>query len=341
MNSNLINRIRDNEKFRRFVLPITDLQLIRDAMLFIRRDGLIIFSEGYCHPDGKLVGNIIYAPDPEGAKTIFGEPYASVIKSPAVGGEEEGWVDYADQLELYRQLAPESQKNKPPFALYKCVFNLDEMIGYVDHRRSLKVARGLKPEIDDSMNKIAGMLDIDVSNIGCTGSMALGNLKTAHDFDLVFYGTVAEGWHIVNQIYEITKDKRRQVWEYGMFWAIRFFDDWGNLICPFFSYLDASEIPLSDFTMETLKTDSLMTGTVDDDTHTFYMPTVLGMKNVIVDGERSSGDISLILYHGGLRGEYRKGDQVRATGQLVRVSTLQKTFDAFLCTHLNQSEKIS
>lgn len=339
MKSDFYRQVREDERFRQFVLPLEKLDRIRDAMLFVRRDGLIVFSEGYCHPAGKLIGNIIYAPDPEGTKIIFGRPYRSVIKHKPEGEGEEGWVDYAEQVEIYRRLAPESQADKPVFARYKCVFDLAEMIGFVDHRRSLLAAGRLKPEIADSMKKIAGLLGIPAGNIGCTGSLALGNLKTAHDFDLVFYGTVAEGWHVVNQIYEITQDPARQVWEYGMFWAIRFYDDWGNLICPFFSYLDPAEIPLPEFTMEPLGPDTVLTGTITDDTHTFYMPSVLGLAEAaLVDG--SPAPEKLILYHGGLRGEYRRGDRVEAAGTPVLVSTPSGAYRAFLCTHLNQSRKL-
>jgi len=332
------SRVREDPRFREFVLPLEKLDTIRDAMLFIRRDGLIVFSEGYCHQGNNLIGNIIYAPDPEGSKTIFGMPYASVIKHKTEDDEED-WVDYAEQLQLYRELAPESQKDKPIYAHYKCRFNLDEMIGFVDHRRSLATARRMKPEIDDSMHKLAGMLGIEVDNIGCTGSLALGNLKTAHDFDLVFYGTLTQNWDIVNQIYEITKIPERQVWEYGMFWAIRFYDDWGNLICPFFSYLDPAEIPLRDFTMTALGEEDVLTATISDDSHTFYMPSVLGLEAA----ETAKSDCrprQLILYHGGLRGEYRRGDRVEARGIPVRVALAEASYPAFLCTHLNQSRKL-
>lgn len=338
-NTGFYSRVRADDRFREFVLPMNRLETIRDAMLFIRRDGLVIFSEGYCHPRGKLVGNIIYAPDPAGTKQIFGLPYTSVIKHKTAGNGEESWVDYSDQLEIYRRLAPEAQADKPVFARYKCLFDLEEMVGFVDHRRSLAAARRLKPEIDDSMGKIAGMLGIEVDNIGCTGSMALGNLETAHDFDLVFYGTVREGWKIVDQIYEITKDPKRQVWEYGMFWAIRFYDDWGNLICPFFSYLDPAEIPLPAFEMEALGPDSVLTATVGDDTHTFYMPSVLGLEGAAVAGSYPVPE-TLVLYHGGLRGEYRRGDRIEARGTPVEIKTPERSYPAFLCTHLNQSRKL-
>lgn len=339
MDTNFFDNIKDNENFNDFVLPMEKLDLIRDGMLFIRKDGLIVFSEGYFHPPGKLIANIIYLPDPEGTKEIFGQPYRSIIKKKGADGEEE-WIDYRKQLEIYRELAPESQSNKPLFAEFKCQFELSEMIGFVDHRLSLKKARKLSPEIDDSIRKVAGMLGISPETIGCTGSLALGNLKTAHDFDLVFYGSTEEGWKIVNQIYEIVKNPDRQVFEMGMLWAIRFYDDWGNMICPFFSYADLSKIPLREFEMELEKTEIELKGQVVDDTHTFYMPSVLKLEQVELPGYPELKTLTLILYHGGLRGEYCKGDRVKARGKLVEVKTPARSFPALLCTNLTDTEKL-
>jgi predicted nucleotidyltransferase len=337
---NFYRTVRDNRKFQEFVLPMEELKTIRDAMLFVRQDGLIVFSEGYFHPPGQLIANIIYVPDPEGKKSIFGRPYRSLIKKKGAGGEDE-WIDYEDQIALYREIAPESQINKPLFAEYKCRFELAEMIGFVDHRRSLEKARRLSAEIDDSMRKVAGMLGIGVETIGATGSMALGNLDTAHDFDLVFYGTTARHWEIVERIYRIVEDPARQVFEMGMLWAIRFYDDWGNMICPFFSYLNPEEIPLKEFSLKLQQEEARLTAGVSDDTHTFYMPSLLELGEVELPGRPDLRTLTLILYHGGLRGEYRKGDRIRAAGKLVEVRTPDRRFPALLCTNLTDTEKIA
>lgn len=339
MNKNILERVSRNDKFRNFVLPMENLDSIRDAMLFVHKTGMILFSEGYFHPTGKLICNIIYIPDPKGEKEIFGIPYSSIIKSEIEDGEEE-WINYENQLLKYRQLAPEAQLNKPPFAKYKCQFELKDLVGFVDHRRSLKIARELSPEIDDSIRKVAGMLNISPDAIGVTGSLALGNLKTAHDFDLVFYGNAAEGWKIVNQIYDIVRDPSRQVFEMGMLWAIRFYDDWGNMICPFFSYTDLKEAPLKDFSMTVEEEGIELAGTVIDDRHTFYMPSVLKMNEVSFSRHPEIKDITLILYHGGLRGEYKRGDRVKARGDLVRITTPDNFYLGILSTNLVETEKV-
>lgn len=332
------DRVKNNDKFRDFVLPMKELGFIRDATIFIHKTGLLLFSEGYHHPAGKLIGNIIYAPAPEGEKEIFGLPYRSVIKQEEDG--EEIWINYESQLEIYRELAPEAQIGKPPYARFKCQFDLADLIGFVDHRRSLKKARSLSPEIDDAIRNVAGMLKIHPDTIGVTGSLSLGNLKTAHDFDLVFYGTVTEAWDIVNQIYRIVEDPKRQVFEMGMLWAIRFYDDWGNMICPFFSYTDLDEIPLKDFTMKVEEKEIEVTGTVINDRHTFYMPSVLTLAKTEVPGRKDLSELPLILYHGGLRGEYKVGDRIRIQGNLVQVTTPKESYSALLSTNLTETEKI-
>lgn len=331
-------QVKDNGKFRDFVLPMEELSRIRDATIFIHKSGLLLFSEGYCHPPGKLIGNIIYIPDPEGKKEIFGLPYRSIIKKDQDG--EEAWINYESQLEIYRELAPESQVGKPPYARFKCQFDLADLVGFVDHRRSLKKARSLSPEIDEAIRNVAGMLKVRPETIGVTGSLSLGNLKTAHDFDLVFYGTVEESWKIVSQIYRIVEDPKRRVFEMGMLWAIRFYDDWGNMICPFFSYTDPAEIPLQDFSMAVEEAGLEIEGTVVNDRHTFYMPSVLGLAEARVPGREDLSELDLILYHGGLRGEYKVGDRVRARGDLVRVEGPEKSYPAFLCTNLTETGKV-
>ncbi len=335
----IITKLRRHPDWGEFVFPLDRLDIIRDAVIFIRRDGLIVFSEGYCHPPGQLIGNIVYEPHPEGSKTFFGQGFRSVIKRKA--GEEDEWIDYREQIEIYRRLAPESQIDKPLFADYKCRFPLDEMAGFVDHRHSLRQARLKSAAVDDSMNKIAGMLKIPVETIGATGSMALGNLESAHDFDLVFYGTTAEHRALVDRIYGILEDPKRRVFEMGMHWAIRFYDDWGNMICPFFSYSDPAEIPLfkADFS---LRRDGVeFRGRVTDDRHSFYMPSLLELEDVRLEGAQAPDRLTLILYHGGLRGEYRRGDRVRGKAKLADVTVPGKTFPALLSDHLLDTEKIS
>jgi predicted nucleotidyltransferase len=338
-NRGLMEGVRSHPDFRDFVLPIAKLGDVRDATFFLRNDGLLAFSEGYHHPDGRLIGNIIYVPDEKGTKNFFGAPYASVIKK--YGGPEEEWVTFKEQLKIYRDIDQSTQNGKPVFAENKCVFDIDDFIGFVPPLRSLKIIRERSPEIDGVMRKTAALLDIDVDKIGCTGSMAFGNMESVHDFDLVFYGTAAKMREIVGRIYDIVKEPKRQVFEMGMLWAIRFYDDGGNMICPFFSYEDISEIPLPEFELEVVEKDVIAEVTVKDDTHTGFMPTYLPLEKTEIRGHGSLRDPVLIIYHGGKRGEYRKGDRVKARGYLAGVTVPgKKKFDSILVTDMEHTEKL-
>jgi hypothetical protein len=338
-NKELMDAVTRHPDFRDFVVPISKLDGIRDANFFLRRDGLLAFSEGYFHPDGKLIANIIYIPDPSGPKRFFGIPYGSIIKQYGEG-EEEKWVNFQEQLKIYREIDPSTQTGKPVFAENKCVFNLDDFIGYIPPLRSLEIVRSRAPQIDKTVREIGALLGIDHDKIGCTGSMSFGNIGAAHDFDLVFYGEVAPLRRVLSAIYEIVKDPKRQVFEMGMLWAIRFYDNAGNMICPFFSYDNPSEIPLPEFTLELRARDVEAAVTVGNDDHTGFMPSFLPLSEACpADGGVAKPTV-LVIYHGGKRGEYRNGDRVRVRGHSVRVKTAHNEFDAVLVTDMDNTEKI-
>ena len=337
-NRELVARLKTHPDFRDFVVPIGDLGEIRDATFFLRDDGLFAFSEGYWHPEGKLIGNIIYIPDPAGTKNFFGMNFASVIKRK--GKEDDEWITFQEQLEIYRRIDSSTQVDKPIFAENKCLFNLDEFIGYVPPLRSLELVRSRIPEIDRTIHNVAELLRIAPDSIGCTGSMAFGNVAEAHDLDLVFYGTLAESRGIISRIYEITKEPRRRVFEMGMHWPIRFYDDGGNMICPFFAYTDLTEIPLPRFDYEVVAKDAEAVATIARDDHTGFMPTFLSLADARVNGNELPGAPALIIYHGGKRGEYLKGDRVKARGYHIRIRTPKKEFEAILVTDMGNTEKI-
>ncbi len=332
-----MERMRSNPDFKDFVVPLDKLDEIRDATFFLRNDGLLAFSEGYYHPKGKLIGNIIYIPDTKGKKNFFGTSYASIIKR--WGQAEEEWITFQEQLAMYKRIDPTTQVGKPVFAENKCIFDITDFIGCVPPLRSLRMVRERSTEIDRVIRNIAEFFNVNPDTIGCTGSMAFGNIANAHDFDLVFYGTAAEMRRIVSKIYELVKDPKRQVFEMGMRWAIRFYDDEGNMICPFFSYSRPEEIPLPDIDLEVIERDVTAVVTVKDDTHTGFMPTYLPLAEARVGSGRQLKDPALVIYHGGKRGEYRRGDRVKAEGYLTRMNARGETFEAILVTDMDKTDK--
>lgn len=337
-NRELMEEVASDADFRDFIVGMDRLDEAGDATFFMRNDGLLAFSEGYCHPPGSLIGNIVYIPDEDGTKTIFGKRYGSIIKR--YGDDEDEWIPFREQIEIYRRIDPGIHFDKPPYAEHKCRFNIGDFIGWAPPKRSLAKVRERLPGIDKSILAISEKFEIDPLSIGCTGSISLGNLKNIHDLDLIFYGSAKSNRRIVDRIYEITRDPSRQVVEMGMLWAIRFYDDDGNVICPFFCYADREEAPLADFTMEVEKEACNYTGRVCDDLHNSYMPSILHLEDVESGDSSSFREIMLIIYHGGSKGEYICGDRLGIRGKLVRVRTGEKRFPAILVTDMGDTWKL-
>lgn len=337
-NDSLMNEFSTDPKFQEFVVPMSKLERIDDATFFVRNDGMLVFSEGYYHPKGQLLGNIIYVPDEKGRKQIFGTPYSSVIKEYDEDGEEQ-WIPFDRQLEKYFALDPSLNIARPPYGEFKLLFNLDDFVGFVPNFRSMQVIRKHSTLIDGHIMDLANLMDMNPEDIGCTGSMSVGNFEDPHDYDLVFRGDLDEVCEMIDRIYRITEEKERQVWEYGVRWAIRFYDDNRNMICPFFRYRDWEDVPLKDFALEVTDEDREIEATVEDDTHSAYMPTILPLTEVA--GENLPEKMHLLIYNGGLRGEYRQGDRISARGRLTKV-TLNDTgavLNALLITNLGNSKK--
>jgi len=57
-------------------------------------------------------------------------------------------------------------------------------------------------------------------------------------------------------------------------------------------------------------------GTVSDNRHSLYVPVVLTLSNVYIDGKKT-GDIDLIIYDGAVRGEFKEGLRLHIRGRLV------------------------
>ena len=337
-NRELVKTMRAHRDFRDFTMGMDRLEEVGDATFFVRNDGLLAFSEGYCHPRGSLIGNIIYIPDAHGSKTIFGARYGSLIKR--YGDTDDVWIPFREQIGIYREIDPGLHMDKPPYAEYKCLFDLGDFIGWAPPRRSLMKVRERLPAAERAIADIARMFDIDPASIGCTGSIALGNLKEIHDLDLIFYGSARANREIIEKIYDITRDPSRQVIEMGMKWAIRFYDDNGNVICPFFAYSERDEIPLFDFTMEVEKEECRYTARVSDDLHNSYMPSILRLEDAESDDSPSFEDIMLVIYHGGTKGEYRKGDRMGIRGKLVWIDQGKDRFPAILATDMEDTWKL-
>ncbi len=313
---------------------------IRDAEFFVRHDGLIVNAEGWSHPTPYLVGEVLYAPDVKGNKEIFGQKYRKVSLYPGTYTP----VPYAQRTEVLREYDPElvdSQAGNPYFARYKQLFPRADFIAHLPAKQTLhKVLTEMAmpgDEILADLEDAERLLGINMSqlSIGLTGAPLLGNIRGYHDLDLVFQGTVEENIAIAKTMRDLVKyEPHRRLTEGGKGWNIRFFNDRQKLMCNFFTYKYAEDAPLVQFEMDVIEDGVTVEGTVSDDLHTVYTPSILGLKDVRFTqlsnqpvNERYN-DLPVVIYHTATRGECFEEDMITATGALVQITTPQDSYEA-------------
>ncbi|MCX6339048.1 MAG: hypothetical protein NTX71_03905 [Candidatus Aureabacteria bacterium] len=362
----IMTRMKRHEKFSDFFVPIDEQTEFRDATYFLRGDAAFIFSEGYCHaPDRPLkerrvVSHIVFVPQRGEVpaytkKKLFGQEYENITKG--IMNTQPLHMFYPLQLKRYLEIDPSLDVEKPAYARYKALIPVDSLLGYFPHRNSLQAifaraggddsARRIKGAIEAS----AGLLGISPEQFGISGSLSLGTYENPHDLDVVIYASVKEVRRIVDFLYRLTAtDEKRKVFEFGKYWPIRYWEWVGGdklMFCPFFSYIDLDECPLRDFTCEEIGGVTLE-GRVADHTHNAYNPTVLGLEKVALDGKNRSGQLRLILYHGGERGDYVEGDRIAGKGTHVLIRTFKGTgaarrqsdeYEAVLTTNIGDVHK--
>lgn len=331
----IVEQLRRNDLFLALTVPIDhqNFPIIRDAEFYIRKDGLIINAEGWHHPDGKLIGEELYAPDQDGDKVIFGQRYRKVTLYP----ETYAPVPYAKRAEVLRRCDPNLDQtgSNPYYARYKQIFDRSDFVAYLPNREVLKKITDTLGQPEDSLiadiQDVQKLLGIDLTDVplGVTGGSLLGNFIGFHDFDLVFQGSLEQNLKVAKAMKDLVRrETHRRIIEGGKGWNIRFYNDRGTFMCNFFSYGNPEDAPLKDFEMEVLVPDLVIEGSVNDDTHSMYTPTVLGLEHVkvlrVADQEmdiEAPEPIQLIAYHTATRGECFAGDKVKARGALVNVKT--------------------
>ena len=328
-----------DEVMEKFLVPMEKFAgPVMDSTYFLRRDGSFVFAEGYCHPRGAFWGMIIKYPLPGGHLNIFGRQYGWTHREHVDG--ELRIVPYARQLENQFKVAPELkalQGDKPPFARDFVRFPLSDFQGYFDHRRSLRLHREALPWMDQAVRATAGLLKVEEGNLGVSGSLSYGRVED--DIDLVFSGTPEENRAIVGRIRAyIRENPSARVVELGKEWPLRFYYA-DTLICPFFLYAEESRIPLRQCEMIVREPSVRFSATVSNDLHGFYLPAILSLTGIRREGGKDLPDLDLIVYHGALRGELFRGDQVRGEADLIEVTTPEGSRPALLVVGIDQIHK--
>jgi predicted nucleotidyltransferase len=327
------NELSLSSLYRELVTPINPNAFpdIRDAQLYIHSDGFIINAEGWYHPDERLVGEVMYAPDHLGNRQIFDRTYRKVTLLPGTHTP----VAYADRGRLLAVYRPEFDQTtvNPYFARYKQIFHRDKLAAYISNEH---VFNTLMPRLQEEGNQvvediagIGSLLSLEIASVqkGFTGAPSFGQLHQLHDLDIVFSGSLNENHAIAGAMRKLVRQSpERRLQEGGKGWNIRFFNDRNTLICSFFTYKNADDAPLRDFSMEIIDEDTTLEGTVSDDMHNVYTPTILGLEKTrilrmgdAIVQKAIKKPVRLVAYHTATRGECFEGDRVRARGALVRI----------------------
>jgi hypothetical protein len=82
-------------------------------------------------------------------------------------------------------------------------------------------------------------------------------------------------------------------------------------------------------------------GVVVNDRHTGYLPALLALDRVTLDGRQRKQPIDLVIYDGSQRGEYFNGDTLSVRSRLVRITRGRDERDALLVTMPREIEKLA
>ncbi|MFH1037138.1 MAG: hypothetical protein V1789_00525 [PVC group bacterium] len=333
---------RFDEMMEKFLVPMDLFEgPVMDSAYFMRKDGSFVFSEGYCHPPGSFWGMIIKYPLEGGHIDIFGRAFGWTHRTFING--ELTMVPFAQQVENQFKVAPELRDRpgvKPIFAKYFVRFPLSDCSGYFDAHHSMEIHCREHEWIDTAVKKTCRLLGWDPQRTGVTGSLAYGLVED--DIDLVFIGSPEENAAVARGIRRyLAANPEARVVELGKEWPIRFYYE-GTLICPFFRYDDVSQIPLLRCEMTVVEDNVPLEAVVGEDTHTLYLPAIVGLRQIERADGRTEDDLELIVYNGALRGELWEGDRVRLRAPLVNLAIPgRETRRAVLVTDHEQVEKIN
>lgn len=323
----------------RFLQPISSLELgVGDAFYFLRRDGAFVFTEGYLHPENGVMGKVMLSPDPAGDTDIFGKKFRSSYKKVVDG--ELILIPHPEQMQLQFKLTPglDPSAPRPVYEEFHVEFPLSDLQGVFEHRHSLRSAMEMYPLVKSSIDDICAGFDVPLSRLGCTGSTCYGKFEEPDDdIDLVWYGSIEENRKVLAQIKKLTRDPRNRVFEFDRWWPIRFY--WKKMmVCSFFNYRVEKEIPLRKCRMKVLEEDVKGVGMVDDDTHSIYMPSIVRLSHLLLNGKKYR-DLRLVIYDGALRGEYFTGDYLKFVARRVLIEKEDGEEEALLVTLSDQMEK--
>lgn len=332
----IVQLIKQNEVFQSLA-SLPHEREIRDADFLLRNDGLIVNVEGWFHPPEHIIGEVLYMPSGNGEKKFFGQSYTKATLYP----QSYNPVPYnkrGDVLKAFDSSLDQRMTN-PYFAKYKQILKKKEFVAHLSGEQALEVMLGNPTSKTGSffrdLENLRSLVNFPADmRLGLTGAPLLGKISSYHDVDVVFIGSLEQNLTIAKSMKQLAvSEPSRRLFEGGKAWSIRFFNDYQSIMCCFFAYLKPEDAPLRQFSMKVIAEQVVIEGTVIDDTHTIYTPTLLALSEikVLVGGHQISDlskDIPIIIYHTAARGDCFCGDRVKASGALVSVNAEGKEFEA-------------
>jgi len=312
--------------------------VIMDTTYFLKDTGAFTYTEGYFHPPGHFLGKIINYPEKKGDIEIHGRSYTSITKAWING--EHVMIPHDEQIKQHYRVDAglKPPELTPVVTDFHVVFDLKDFVGWFSDKISMKRAMEKYPQIGRRIKEVSELLEVPRERLGVTGSLAYGRMEADEDIDLVFFGTPEQNMDTVRKIWAMTyNDPERRCLEFGKFWPVRFYHD-GIIICTFCVYSDPKYIPLTYCETELVKESVQAFGTIVDNTHSIYMPLVLKLNDVSIDGEKSD-EIFFVIYDGSIRGEFYVGERLKIEGRLIRMTLFGREQVALVSVDAGQIEK--
>jgi hypothetical protein len=327
-------------EIREVICPLEDLgPTILDTTYFLKDSGSFVYTEGYWHPRGKFYGKIISYPCDKGTLEVHGRKYESITKGWE--GGERIMIPHDKQIEQHYKIDPSLKPPKERLILteFHYPFDLKTMEGWFCNHKSMLYAMDKYPKVEKRIREVSEIFKVPLERLGVTGSLAYGCMEDGEDIDMVFFGTPQQNMEVAQQIWKFTyTDPEKRCIEFGKFWPIRFYHN-GVIICCFFVYSDRKYIPLLDQEVELVREPVEAFGTIVDNLHSIYMPLVIQLGDVFIDGTRTD-DIELIIYDGSLRGEFYNKERLHISrGRLVKLTKGKRSRDVIVVVDAGDIEK--
>ncbi len=312
--------------------------VVWDTTYLLKKTGAFTYTEGYFNPPGKFYGKIINYPDPRGEIMIHGRPYTSITKTYVDG--EQVLIPHDRQIEHHYKIDPSLKPpdEKPIITEFHVLFDLEDFDGWFNDKLSLARIAVKYPQIGKNIEEVSRLLSVPMERLGVTGSLSYGRMEDDEDIDLVFFGSPEENMEVAEKIWAMTySDPARKCIEFGKFWPIRFMHN-NIIICTFFAYEKREQIPLTYCDVELIKDRVEAYGTIGNNTHSIYMPLILDLKEVYIDGKEAD-DIPLVIYDGSIRGEFYTGERLKIEARLVSLEIYGRRTRALVSVDSSQIEK--